>query len=349
MMFFFWLPFLLIHVSLHDTVKAASPSQLQRPAITLTENTNQTTADHHVTSLAGLDNELSLFFTQPGGPIPRNELRRILSSASDDVQAHFHDADMPISKSSFETNMTFPRTGDYIYLWVYAYGYGLSWRQLGEALMKLQMYMLGIGPSHPASHCQELEFYVQLVTGMETARGAVEFTPGRRAEAKRSLDPVALQLVQANFSSKDNADLPIVFRIAPGLDLKVTELGIPIPESTILTTLEKAFTDVVINHDDIDAKVPKNRYPYSFNATSGKPPSIFTTEVSLTPSSSKRGITWAQLCLLYYGIRDFMRSTKHFNVLEFELIDARLGLVGNGNVQYGPSNDPASQVVSNVR
>ena len=334
-----WLLLLWIQVSVYPTVIASSLStQHQRAAITLTEITNQTFANHHDNLLANLGNEISLFFANPSSPIPRSEMHQILSFANDDVQAHLpHDADRPISRSSFEANITFPSTGDNIYLWVYAYGQGLSWRQLSEALMELQMYMLGIGPAHPAPHCQELDFYVQLAPAIETARGAVEFTPGQRAEAKRALDSVALQLVQANYSSPSNADLPIIFSIASNLGLKITVLGIPIPEATVLTALDSAFTDVVLNHDDIDAKVPKNLYPYSFKRISGKKPEIFVTEVVISPQSSKRGITWSLLCLTYYGLRDFMRFTKHFNTLSFELVDSNLGSIASGEVRYSPS------------
>ena len=333
-----WLLLLWVQVSVYPAVIASSPpTQRQRAAITLDEITDQTVANHHDISLANLGIDISLYFINPGSPVPNSELHQILSFANHDVQAHLpRDADRPISDSSFEANITFPRTGDNIYLWVYAYGYGLSWRQLSEALMKLQTYMLGIGPGHPASHCQELEFYVQLAAGIETARGAVEFTPGQGAEAKRALDSVALQLVQANNSLPSNADLPIIFRIATNLDLNITTLGIPIPEAAVLAALDAAFTDVVLNHDDIDAKVPKNLYPYSFKHISGKRPELFVTEITINPSSGKRGITWSLLCLTYYGLRDFMRATKHFNTLSFELQDSRLGHIASGEIRYSP-------------
>ena len=322
----------------HPTVIASSlPTQRQRAAIALTEITNPTFASHHDNLLANLGNEISLYFANTGSPIPRSELRQILSFASDDVQAHLpRDADKPISRSSFEANITFPRTGDNIHLWGYAYGLGLSWRQLSEALMKLQMYMFGIGPAHPAPHCQELDFYVQLAPATETARGAVEFTPGQRAEAKRALDSVALQLVQANYSSPSNTDLPIVFPIGSTLNLKITELGTPIPEAAVLAALDAAFTDIVLNHDDVEAKVPKNLYPYSFKRISGKNPELFVTEVVISPQSSKRGITWSLLCLSYYGLRDFMRFSKHFNTLSFDLVDSRLGTIASGEIRYSP-------------
>ena len=327
-----------VQVSVYPAVIASSPpTQRQRAAITLTEIASQTVANSHDISLAKLGNEISLYFTKPGSPIQKNELNQILSFANDDVQSHLpRDANTPISDSSFEVNITFPRTGDNIYIWVYAYGYGLSWRQLSEALMKLQMYMLGLGPAHPAPHCQELEFYVQLAPTIETARGAVELTPGQGAGAKRALDPVALQLVQANFSSPSNADLPIIFKIASNLFLNITKLGIPIPEATVLAAMDAAFTDIVLNHDDIDAKVPKNLYPYSFKRISGRRPELFVTEVTINPQNGKRGITWSLLCLSYYGLRDFMRSTKHFNTSSFELQDSKLGHIASGEVRYSP-------------
>ena len=325
-----WLLLLWVHISVYATVIASSPpTQRRRAAITLTEVTSQTPAD------LGID--ISLYFTNPGSPIPNSEVRQLLSFANDEVQAHLpHDARRPIFDSSFETNITFPRTGDYIYLWVYAYGHGLSWLQLSQALTKLQMYMLGIGPGHPASHYQELEFYVQLGPAIETARGAIEFTPGQGAEAKRALDSGALQLVQANVSSPSNADLPITFNIAVNLDLKVTWLGSPIAEATVLEAIDSAFTDVLLNHEDVEAKIPKNLYPYSFKHISGKRAQLFVTEIVVSPSSGKRGITWSLLCLLYYGLRDFMRATKHFNTTNFELIDTKLGNIASGEVRYSP-------------
>ena len=333
-----WLLLLWVQVSVYPTVIASSPpTQRQRTAITLAEISNHTVANHRDILLANLGIEISLYFTNPGSSIPESELRPFLSFANDEVQAHLaRDANRPISDSSFEANITFPRTGDYIYLWVYAYGYGLSWRQLGEALTKLQMYMLGIGSAHPAPHCHELEFYVQLAAGIETARGRVEFTPGQGAVAKRALDSVALPLVQANYSSSSNADLPIIFKIASGLDLNVTWLGSPIPEDTVLAAIDAAFTDVVLNHDDIDAKVPKNLYPYSFKHISGKKAQLFVTEIIISPHDSKRGVKWSMLCITYYGLRDFMRATKHFNVLNFELQDSKLGNIASGEVQYSP-------------
>ena len=329
---------LWVQVSVYSTVIASSPpTQRQRAAITLTEVTNQTVANHHDILPANLGIDISLYFANPGSPIPKSEVHQILSFANDDVQTHLpQDANRPISRSSFEANITFPRTGDYIYLWVYSYGLGLSWLQLSEALMKLQTYMLGVGPTHSDPHCQELEFYVQLAPAIETARGAVEFTPGNGAEAKRALDSVPLQLVQANFSSPGKADLPIIFNIASNLDLKVTRLGIPIPEAIVLTALDLAFTDVVLRHDDVDAKVPKNLYPYSVKHLSGQKPQLFVTEIVIDPQNSKRGITWSLLCLLYYGIRDFMRQTKLFDVLHFETIDAKLGNIASGEVKYFP-------------
>lgn len=333
-----WILLLWVQVSLFPAVIASSSqTQRQRAAVTLTEPTIQTVANPHDILLANQGNEISLYFTKPGSPIPKSELGQILSFANDDVQSHLsRDPDTPISDSSFEANITFPRTGDNIYLWVYAYGYGLSWRQLSEALMKLQMYMLGLGPGHPAPHCQELEFYVRLAPTIETARGAVEFTPGQGGEAKRALSSVALQLVQANYSSPSNADLPIIFRIASNLYLNITKLGIPIPEATVLAAMDAAFTDVVLNHDDIDAKVPKNLYPYSFKHISGKRTELFVTEVIINPQSGKRGITWSLLCLSYYGMRDFMRSTKHFNTSSFELQDSASGHIASGEVRYSP-------------
>ena len=335
MMFLIRLLLYLIQVSLVPTANAASPP------LALIAITNQTTANDHRISVPKIDNGVSLFYTSPGDPIPREELRHTLSSANSDVRAHLpRDADRPM-QSSFETKITFSDTRDNVHLWVYAY-HGISWRQLNEVLTQLQAYMLGVEPGPYA--CRELEFYVSLVPGIEVARGAVEFTRGKKAVAKRVQDTTTLQLVQANYSSQPNVDLPIIFNIAKGLDLKVTEIGLPIPESAVLEAIDAAFTTIVLDHEDIDAKVPKNLYPYKFNQTSGIRPEFFTTEIIYNPTSAKRGVTWSLLCLFYYGLRDFMRATKYFNNLEYKLVDARLGDVGSGEVQYYPSGRTASKI-----
>ena len=333
---------LFLQVSLFPTAQAASPPlPLQRTPITLTETT---TASNRGDSLTNPGNDIRLFFTSPGDPIPAAEVRHTLAVANADVQSHLpRYAHERISRSLFEINTTFPVTGDSIYFWVYSYGYGLSWLQLSQALGKLQNYMLGIGPDHPPPHCQELQFYVQLTPGMEVARGVVEFTPGaRRAAAKRSLaTTTTLQLTQANISSpSSNADLPIMFHVAHNLDINITRLGLPIPEPLALAAIEEAWTDIILNHDDdIHATVPRNLFPYSFNRTTGKMPQLFTTQISISQYSGKK-MYWGLLCLLYYGIRDFMVSTGYFNVMRFEILDARVGKLGFGTVLYYPETAP---------
>ena len=340
---------LFLQVSLFPTTQAASPPlPLQRNPISLREPTDAAIASNRGDSLINPGNELRLFFSNLGDPIPAAEVRHTLAVANANVQAHLpRYAHERISRDLFETNTTFPETGDSIYFWVYSYGYGLSWLQLSQALGKLQNYMLGIGPDHPPPHCQELEFYVQLTPWMEVARGVVEFTPGaRRATAKLSLvTTTTLQLTQANISSpSSNADLPINFHVATNLDINVTRIGLPIPEPIVLAAIEEAWVDVMLNHTDIDATVPRNKFPYSFNHTTGKLPHLFTTEISISQYPGKK-MYWGLLCLLYYGVRDFMVSTKYFNVMKFEILDAKLGKLGFGTVLYGPDRGTASNVL----
>ncbi len=328
-----------LHVYLFHTVQATSPLVLlESPPTAQSETTNLITVNHTCCSPANADNVKRLFFTDPGGPIPASELRHTLSVAIANVQTHFpRHADEPISESLFETNVTFADTGDNVYLWVYAYGHGLSWLQLSQALMLLSKYMSGADPDHPSPHYQQLEFYVQLTTGMETARGVVEFTPGTRAVTKRNPVTTTLQLAQVNLSSHLHTDLPIIFRIPKtNLDLNVTALGLPIPEYFFLTTIESAFTDIMLNHPDIDSSVPFNK-PYSFNATFGKWQHESIVEIQITPAKRK-SMSWGLLCLVYYGLRDFVQDLKHFNAMSFEVLDARLGKVGDGKVLYYPGD-----------
>ena len=340
-MFAIRLLLLLLQVFLFKAAQATSPATpLSTVPITLTENTNLTLADHDSASLANSDNDVRLFFAELGSPIPPFELRHALAVANANAQSYLpYHADKPISKDLFETNTTFPDTGDYIYLWVYAFGWGLSWRQLSQALMMLQNFMLGMGPGHPTAHCQQLEFYIQLTAGhrTEVARGVVEYTPGARAVAKRHLVTTTPQLLQANPPSQDTSDPPIIYHLAKtNLDLNVTKLGLPIPETIVLAAIESAFSDIILNHIDIDDPIPANRFPYSFNKTSGTPPHTFTTEIVVAPYPGQE-IYWGLLCILYYGLRDFMVEMEHFNVMQFELIDARLGKLGHGEVSYWPS------------
>lgn len=341
----------LIQVSLLHTTEAASPPLGdQRAPIALTETTKLTVANHRGESLTIPNDELGVIFTDPGGPIPQDELRHALSAANAKVQTHLpHSAHKRITASAFETNTSFPETGDNIEFWVYSYGWGLSWGQLSQALVLIEAYMLGTGQGHHVAHSHELEFYIQVTAGLDVARGRVEFTTGPRAVTKRSQVATTLQLVQGNISSQSNDDLPITFNIPrSNLDIKITELGLPIPKSTILHTIDRAFTDVILNHDEMDYKIPRNQFPYAFNTTSGTMPHQFITEIRISPHTGKR-ISWSVLCIFYYGLRDFMQATEHFNVLKYDLIDAKLGPVGYGDVRYWPSGPTPSKAESKAK
>ena len=335
---------LLLQVCLCPTARAASlPSSPQSALITLAETPNLTIANNGSVSLANLQSETCLFFDNPGGPIPASELRHVLAVADANFHAHLpHSADEPVSKGFFEANASFTETGDRVDLWVHDFGANLSWRQLNESLSILQVYMLGIGPGDPATHYEELEFNIHVTPGLEVAHGVVAFTPGARAVAKRNPANAILQLSQANISLHSDPELPIVYRIPKtNLDLNVTQLGLPIPESTFLDTVESAFTTIMLEHPDVELTIPKNLYPYAFNYTSGKRPHLFKTEIRVSAVPGKK-ISWGLLCVLYYGLRDFVQDTEHFNVMQFEVLDARLGKIGFGDVQYWPVNVGAS-------
>ena len=195
-----WLPLFVLQLSLASTARASSPSSpSQKIPITLIETTNLAPAGE---SLADDENGVNLFFTEHGNPIPLVEMKQVLARAHADVEAHLpHDGHQGIAKSLFETNLTFADTGDNIYFYVYVYGWGLDYLQLYEALNILQRYILGNQPQHPGLHSQELGFYIKVTTIREVARGAIEFTRGARATAKRNPVITTLQLPQeANLS-----------------------------------------------------------------------------------------------------------------------------------------------------
>lgn len=337
-MFGIWLLLSFLQVSPSLTVQAASlPLPFQHAPITLTETKNLTIANHASVPFTNPSNELSLIFVNPGISIPASELRHTLGAASADVQNYLpHYAYSPISDGSFEKNISFPETKDSVSISVYSYGFGLSWLQLSQVLMLTQQYMLGMGPGHPDTHCQQLDFYVQVTAAIEIAHGVVKFAPGARAVAKRNLITTTLQQQHANFSSPNTPTLPIIFNIAKtNLALNIISLGVPIPPSTVLITIESAFTDVVLHHTDMDSPIPAHQ-PFSFNETSGKRAELFTTVIRIAPYPGKQ-ISWGLLCILLYGLRDFMSETEHFNVVNFEVNDARAGRLGSGDVQYLPT------------
>ena len=339
MMFVILLCLLSSQLSVFPAVQAASSSSsVQRSSITLTQIENLSTAQHACGTLANPDNTMCLYFTNPGIPIPGDELRHTISEALTDVQTYLpNHASEPISRSSFQTNITFPETGDNVLFWVYAYGHGLLWEQLNQALLILQDYVTGRIPGHPGTHYQELAFYVKLTAEIEVARGEVEFTPGPRAVTKRNPATTILQLPQGNSTAQETTDLPIIYKIGiTNIYLNITTLGLPIPEPIIIDTLEKAFTDIILNHDDIEFNIPRSQYPYKFNATSGRSPHFFITQISISAYTGKR-ISWETLCILYYGLRDFMRESKHFNVMTFEVTEGALGRTSYGDIQYWPA------------
>ena len=184
-MYKLWLPLFLLQFSLSFTARASSPSSpSQKIPITLTETTNLAPAGE---SLADDENGVDLFITERGSPIPLVEIKQVLTRAHADVEAHLpHDGHRGIAKDLFETNLTFPDTGDNIYFYVYVFGWGLNYLQLYEALNLVQRYILGNKPRHLGGHSQELGFYIKVAPVVEVARGAIEFTRGARATAKRN-------------------------------------------------------------------------------------------------------------------------------------------------------------------
>ena len=342
-MFDTWLFLLFLQGIVASRQNTSLPLPIRSAPITTTEKKNVTIADHACIPPANLCNDMSLIFTEPGDPIPAAELRYTLSVASARVQAYLpRHANEPISDDFFETNLWFPDTRDGVSLSVYSYGLGLSWLQLSHGLLILQEYMLGLGPGHPVAHFQQLQFYIRTVAEVDVAYGVVDFTPGGRAVGKRNSVTTTLQLPNTNFSSSGTVNLPIVFRIPKtNLDLYITSLGEPIPEYEIFHTIESAFTEIILNHTDIDALIPADR-PFSFNETSGKSPKMLTTtEIQISVYPDKK-ISWGVLCLLIYGLRDFLRETKFFNTLKFEIFEGKVGWIGHGDVLYGPTPGTAS-------
>ena len=342
-MFDVWLLLLFSQAFIVANAQAASLSLTNQNAlITLPKTRKLTTADHADATLTDLSNEISLSFITSGDPIPAGELSHTLSVASARVQVYLpRHADEAVSDDYFETVIHFPGTGDIISISFYVYGIGLSWLELSRALVILRQYMLGMGPGHLVQHIQQLEFYVRLEARVEVAYGVVTLATRSRAVAKRGSVTTSLQLPHANFSSPTTVILPIIFNIPKtNLDLNITSLGQPIPEMTILTTIELAFTEIMLDHTDIDAPIPANM-PFSFNATFGKQTELVTAEIRIDNYPGKQ-ITWGLVCILIYGLRDFMSETMHFNALSFEIKDGRLGWIGHGDVLYGPDPGTAS-------
>ncbi|KAL9074331.1 MAG: hypothetical protein Q9161_002317 [Pseudevernia consocians] len=337
-MFGVWLILLASQVSLSPTAQPTSlPLPFHNAPSAFTETTRLRIANQASISFPNPSNGLSLLFTNSGASIPPAELLRTLSVASARVQDYLPlHANAPIANDYFEANASSPETGDNVSISIDVFGYGLSWLQLSHVLTILQQYMLGTGPDHADAHDQQLEFLVQLVGGVEVALGTVGYTSGARAVGKRDSITAPLQLPHANSSSPNPLALPIIFNIPnTNLDLHITSLGLPIPESIALTTIEEAYTDIILNHTDIDAPMPGNQ-PYSFNASFGRWFHFSTTEITIRPYRRKQ-VSWGVVCILIYGLRDFMRETARFNAMSFELNDARLGRMAQGKLLYEPA------------
>ena len=214
--------------------------------------------------------------------------------------------------------------------------------------MIVEEYMLGTsGPGHPVAHSQTLDFYIQLKElgggWIDVAHGVVKFVAGDGAVGKRSLliNPT-LQLANVNSSSPSLSapTLPIIFNVATNLDLNITSLGTHIPPATIITTIEGAYSDIILTHDDIDSPIPFDE-PYSFTKTFGGRTQPVNAKIEISAYRGK-DLTWGFAYMLLFGLKKFMQETGHYNELEFEIEDLRLGRLGRGVVEYRPGFGMAS-------
>ncbi|KAM0805839.1 hypothetical protein BDR22DRAFT_906442 [Usnea florida] len=306
-------------------------------------------ASSSATSLTAPNNDVSVHFHNEGTAIPPNELLTTLSAAMGAVRAYLPEsASYPIS-NVFEKNVSFPETtGDSVSVTVHDYHQWLSWLQLSKALMLVEEYMLGTSRlEHPIAHSHTLDFYIQLENlggeWINVAHGVVNFVAGHGAVGKRSLliNP-ALQLANVNSSSPSLSapTLPIIFHVAVNLDINITSLGAHIPPSTILTTIEAAYSDVILTHEDIDAPIPYDE-PYSFNKTFGPKTDPVHAKIEVSAYRGKE-ITWGLLYLVLYGLRKCVQEMGLYYVLGFEIDDTRLGRLGRGEVEYRPGFGLAS-------
>lgn len=300
-------------------------------------------------SLTAPNKEVSVLFYNEGSAIPPSELLTALSATIAAVRVYLPDsASYPIS-TIFEKNTSFPETtGNSVSVAVLECFQRLSWLQLSDALMMVEEYMLGTSePGHSIAHSQTLDFSIwtaEVGRGwIDVAHGVVKFAVGDRAVGKRSLlSTPTLQLTNVNSSSLSLSapTLPIIYTVATNLDLNITSLGTDILPTQIITTIEDAYSDIVLNHEDIDSPIPFNE-PYSFNKTFGPWTERVNAKIEISAYRGKE-LTWAVLYLLLYGLKEFMELTGLFNALAFEIEDKRAGTLGRGQVEYGPAGEMAS-------
>ena len=294
-------------------------------------------------SLTAPNHAVSVHFHNEGAAIPLSELFATLSATMSAVRAYLPDSALYPISNVFEKNVSFPETtGNSVCVTVNDYFQWLSWLQLSQALSIVEEYMLGTsGPGHPVAHSQTLDFYIQLMEAgggwIDVAHGLVKFAAGHPAVGKRSslINP-ALQLTNANSSSPSLSapTLPIIFNVARNLDLNITSLEIHIPPARIIATIEGAYTDIILTHEDIDSPIPYDN-PYSFNKSFGARTQPVHAKIEISAYRGKE-VTWGLLYMLLFGLKRFMQETGHYNVLEFEIEDLRAGRLGRGEVDYQP-------------
>lgn len=301
-------------------------------------------ASSSAASLTAPDNAVSVHFHNEGAAIPLSELFATLGAAMSAVRAYLPDsASYPIS-NVFEKNVSFPETtGNSVSVTVYDYFERLSWLQLSQALILVEEYMVGTsGSGHPIPHSQTLDFYIQIMGAgggwIDVAHGVVKFAAGHRAVGKRSLLILpTLQSTDVNSSSPSLSApaLPIIYRVAMNLYLNITSLGTHIPPATIITTIEAAYTDIILEHEDIDSPIPFGE-PYSFNETFGKT-QLVNAKIEISAYRGKeKDVTWGLLYMLLYGLNKCVQEMGLYNALGFEIEDLRLGRLGRGMVEYRP-------------
>ena len=315
------------------------------------KNTNLLLVNPASSSAAPLtapNNAVSVHFHNEGSAIPLSELFATLAATMSAVRAYLPDsASYPIS-NVFEKNVSFPETtGNSVSVTVYDYFQWLSWLHLSQALMIVEEYMLGTtGQGHPISHSQTLDFYIQLRDAgggwIDVAHGAVKFAAGQRAVGKRSLLIMpTLQSTNINSSSPSLSapTLPIIFNVATNLDLNITSLGTHIPPATMITTIEAAYSDIILTHEDIDSPINE---PYSFNKTFGRT-ELVNAKIEISAYRGKeKEVTWGLLYLLIYRLNKCIQEMGLYNAMEFEIEDKRLGRLGRGVVEYRPGAGMAS-------
>ena len=320
-----------------------SPRTQQDTNLVLVNPASSSTA-----SLTAPNNAVSVHFHNKGAAIPLSELFATLAATMSAVRAYIPDsASYPIS-NVFEKNVSFPETtGNSVSVTVYDYFQWLSWLQLSQALMLVEEYMLGTtGQGHPIAHSQTLDFYIQLRDAgggwIDVAHGVVKFAAGHGAVGKRSLLILSnLQSTNVNSSSPSLSapTLPIIFNVATNLDLNITSLGTHIPPATIIKTIEAAYSDIILTHEDIDSPIKE---PYSFSKTFGRTEHV-NAKIEISAYRGKeQEVTWGLLYMLIYRLKKCIEEMGLYNAMEFEIEDKRLGRLGRGVVDYRPGTGMAS-------